>query len=70
MDVEHLPFGEHPYLDVLRQLQSAIEILDRLDVPGQIAAHLDLAMHQLQDVIDSRIAGDRLDQIETNAAPQ
>jgi hypothetical protein len=70
MDVDHHPLGEQPYLEVLHQLQSAIETLDRLDVPGQIAAHVDLAMHQLQDLIDAGIAGPRLDQIERNAAPQ
>jgi len=67
---EHHPLGGQAYLEVLRQLQSAIEILDRMDAPGQIAAHIDLAMHRLQDVIDGEIGGVRLDQIEWKAAPQ
>lgn len=64
------PFAGQPYLQVLQQLQSAIETLDRVDAPGHIAAHIDLALHQLKDVIDGEIAGGRLDQIERKAAPQ
>ena len=30
-------------------LQAAIELLDRAAAPGQIAAHVDLAVHQLFD---------------------
>jgi hypothetical protein len=67
---EHAPFAATLYLEVLQQLQSAIEMLDRMDAPGQIAAHIDLAMHQLQDAIDGEIAGAKLDQIERKAAPQ
>jgi hypothetical protein len=70
VEIEHHPFGEQPYLQVLRQLQLAIEILDRLNAPGQIAAYIDLAMHQLQDMIDVELAGAQLDQIERNAVPQ
>jgi hypothetical protein len=58
------------HLDALKQLQSAIELLDRANAPGHIAAHVDLAMHQLQDLIDSEVAGERLVQMERNAAPQ
>lgn len=36
-------------LDHLRQ---GIELLDQADAPGQIAAHVDLAVHQLNDAID------------------
>jgi hypothetical protein len=67
---EHHPLRGQLYDQVLHQLQSAIEILDGLDAPGHIAAHVDLAIHQLQDVIDSEAAGGRLDQIERKAAPQ
>ena len=30
-------------------LQAAIELLDQAEAPGQIAAHIDLAVHQLAD---------------------
>ena len=33
--------------DALDHLQAAIELLDEADAPGQIAAHIDLAFHQL-----------------------
>ena len=32
----------------LAQLRSAIELLDRASAPGHIAAHIDLAVHQLE----------------------
>ena len=34
-------------VDAFNHLQSAIELLDRADAPGNIAANLDLALHQL-----------------------
>jgi hypothetical protein len=67
---------EHPseavelYLSVMQHLQTAIEQLDRANAPGHIAAHLDLALHKLQDVIESEQVGGRSVQIERNAAPQ
>lgn len=33
--------------DALDHLQAAIELLDKANAPGQIAAHLDFAFHQL-----------------------
>lgn len=35
----------------LNQLQSAIDLLDQGGAPGHIAAHVDLARHQLADAI-------------------
>jgi hypothetical protein len=35
----------------LQHIQSAIELLDQAEAPGQIAAHLDLALHQLADTL-------------------
>lgn len=35
-------------LDLLRR---AIDLLDQAEAPGQIAAHVDLAVHQLADAI-------------------
>lgn len=57
MKSEHQPFGEQLYREVLQQLQSAIEVLDRVNAPGQIAAHIDLAMHLLQDMIEGEAGG-------------
>lgn len=34
--------------DAFNHIQSAIELLDQAGAAGQIAAHLDLALHQLQ----------------------
>ena len=33
--------------DALHHLQSALDLLDRAGAPGQIGAHVDLAIHQL-----------------------
>jgi hypothetical protein len=35
-------------LDLMRR---AIDLLDQAEAPGQIAAHVDLAVHQLADAI-------------------
>lgn len=35
----------------LDHLQQAIELLDQAEAPGQIAAHADLAVHQLADAL-------------------
>jgi hypothetical protein len=35
----------------LEQLQSAIALLDCAGAPGQIAAHIDLAVNQLRDIV-------------------
>lgn len=35
----------------LQHLQAAIELLDQADAPGQIAAHADLAVHQLANAL-------------------
>lgn len=37
--------------DALKQLESAMELLDSAGAPAQIAAHVDLAAWQLRDVI-------------------
>ena len=44
---------EEMLVDALAHLRSAIDLLDRADAPAQIAAHADLAAHQLGDVIAS-----------------
>lgn len=37
----------------LHQLRSAIELLDHAAAPGQIAAHVDLAACQVEDLIET-----------------
>lgn len=54
----------------LEQLQFAIEILDRSNAPAHIAAHVDLAIHQLRDVLGKRSSSAQLDQVVTKADPQ
>ena len=46
-------------LDALHHLEAAIDLLDRADAPGQIAAGVDLAVHQLGRIVGngSRMAG-------------
>lgn len=56
--------------EALRQLQSAIELLDLANAPAHIAAHVDLAVHQLLSVINCEEAGARPNQIDRNAEPQ
>jgi hypothetical protein len=58
------------YLEAMQLLQMAIELLDRANAPGHIAAHLDLAVHQLQDVIETEEPGGRCVQMDRKAAPQ
>jgi hypothetical protein len=38
-------------LDALTHLRAAIEILDQVDAPAHIAAHVDLAVNQINDVM-------------------
>lgn len=70
MEGDHRSGREQLFLKVLEQLHSSIKLLDGANAPGHIAAHIDLAMHQLQDVIEGEFAGVRMVQIERNAAPQ
>ena len=37
----------------LELLFNALALLDEADAPGQIGAHVDLAAHQLQELVDS-----------------
>jgi hypothetical protein len=37
--------------EALQHMRQAIELLDQADAPAQIAAHVDLAVHQLLDSI-------------------
>lgn len=48
---------EEALAEALGHLRTALELLDRAEAPGQIGAHVDLAICQLQDEIgvDARI---------------
>lgn len=53
--------------DALRRLQTAINLLDAADAPGNIAAHADLAAQQLKELImapDARRSADRTQLME------
>lgn len=43
----------------LNQLQSAIDLMDQGRAPGHIAAHVDLARHQLAEAIGVQTASKR-----------
>lgn len=43
--------------EALQHLLSAIELLDASEAPANIAAHIDLAIHQLQDEL-AKVSGD------------
>lgn len=54
----------------LEHLRKAIEQLDEAKAPAHIGAHIDLAIHQLQDVICGDPEGRWQNQIDTKAEPQ
>lgn len=47
------PYKQQMMAKALDQLQSAIELLDRADAPGQIAAHVDLAINRLERLLST-----------------
>lgn len=53
----------------LEHLQFAIRLLDDSDAPAHIAAHIDLAVHQLQEAINTNPANHHFGQMDTNAEP-
>ncbi|HEV2594708.1 MAG TPA: hypothetical protein VGU01_05855 [Sphingomicrobium sp.] len=57
-------------LEALSHLESALEILDRAAAPGQIGAHVDLAIHDLSASVDAVPRPGSLDQIDWKAEPQ
>lgn len=61
--------SEDPWREALKQLQAAIDLLDSSDAPAHIAAHIDLAAHQLQDLIGSRSLTLGIVQIDRSAEP-
>ena len=43
--------GERQLLDALARMHEALSLLDEASAPGDIAAHLDLAMSKLEDLL-------------------
>ena len=41
--------------DALRHFQCGLDLLDDVSAPGQIGAHVDLAIHQLESVISAMV---------------
>lgn len=60
--------GAH-WASALEHLQFAIRLLDESNAPAHIAAHVDLAVHQLQEAINTRPPNYHLGQMDTNAEP-
>lgn len=60
----------HLMLEALSHLESALELLDRASAPGQIGAHVDLAIHDLSAAVDAVPRSGMLDQIDWKAEPQ
>lgn len=54
----------------LNHLRSALEKLDAGGAPAQIGAHVDLAIHQLQDTLAVAAPDGAAVQIDTKAEPQ
>lgn len=57
-------------LEALSHLESALELLDRSAAPGQIGAHVDLAIHDLSAVVDAVPRTASFDHIDWKAEPQ
>ncbi len=70
VESDHRSARAQLYAEALQLLLSAIDMLDRASAPGHIAAHVDLAVHQLQDVIDAESAGGRVVQSQSKTAPK
>lgn len=55
MKCERASEGRGSLYEALEHLQAAMDLLDLSGAPGQIAAHVDLAVHQLREVIDRNV---------------
>lgn len=40
--------------EAMRAMEQALAILDRVNAPGDIGAHLDLALNRLSDILGER----------------
>lgn len=65
--VEREAVNQQQWTIALQRLKSAMEVLDRAQAPAQIAAHVDLAIHQLQDAIDTAAGDAQCTEIDMNA---
>lgn len=54
-------------VQALEHLKAAIDLLDRAQAPAHIAAHVDLAAHQLRDKIGCEKPADKSDQMAKKA---
>lgn len=62
MTGEYASGREEPLRAALAHLQSALEILDRVNAPAQLGAYIDLARCQLLEVLEgSRPDGPKID---------
>ena len=43
----------------LALLEQALNLIDRFDGPGEVGAHVDLAIHRLRDAIPEKAAGEQ-----------
>ena len=53
MGADRASRGDDMLSEALAAMQSALALLDKAGAPAQIGAHLDLAICQLQDCIES-----------------
>ena len=70
MRVDAIQEREHWLELAADKLRSALELLDRGEAPPHIAAQVDLALYQLERVLDPGKECADLIQIERNAEPQ
>lgn len=67
MCAEQASDGESLLVEALKHLRAAIVLLDRAQAPAQIAAHVDLATHQLSDAFGRDPIVTTLDREESRA---
>ena len=53
----------------LEHLSTALRLLDQIGAPAQIGAHVDLAVHQLEELVATEGSPIHDQAIETNAEP-
>lgn len=51
MEANRVPAGRPALCEALRQMESALELLDRAAAPAQIGARLDFAICELRELI-------------------
>lgn len=66
MTLQQTPDRQSVFAEALKHIECAIELLDGAEAPVHIAAHLDLALHQLGDVIASQSAAESMHSLFTD----